>query len=66
MKFLIVAQCTMRDEVEFEHEPTGPDMLMMMEDVNKRFKEKGLKVQVNRISATHISDPIEEDVDRDI
>ena len=66
MKFLIVAHCTMRDVVEFEHEPTGPDMLMMMEDVNKRFKEKGLKVQVNRISATCISDPIEEDVDHDI
>lgn len=66
MKFLIVVECTMRDEIELEHKPTGPELLMMMDDVNKQFKEKGLKVQVNRLSATYISDPIEEEIDHDI
>lgn len=60
MKFLIVAECTMRDEVELEREPTGPELLMMINDMDKEFKEKGLKVKVNRIRATRISDPIEE------
>lgn len=66
MKFLIVAECTMRDEVELEHEPTGPELLKMLSDVNERFKEARLKVQVNRLSATCISDPIEEEIDHDI
>jgi len=61
MKFLIVAECTMRDEVELEHEPTGADLLKMMDDVNKQFKEMRLKVQVDQIRATYISDPIEEE-----
>ena len=65
MKFLIVVECTMRDEIELEHKPTGPELLMMMEDVNNRFKETGLKVQVDRLRATHISDPIEEEIDHD-
>ena len=65
MRFLIVAECTMKDEIELEHEPTGPELLKMMDDVNERFKETRLKVQVNRISATYISDPIEE-VNNDI
>lgn len=66
MKFLIVAECIMRDEIELEHKPTGPELLMMIGDVNKQFKEKGLKVQVNRLSATYISDPIEEEKENDI
>lgn len=60
MKFLIVAECTMRDEVELEHKPTEPELLKILYDVNETFKEKGLKVQVNQIRATCISDPIEE------
>lgn len=66
MKFLIVAECIMRDEVELEREPTGPELLMMINDMDKEFKEKGLKVKVHRISATCISDPIEEEIDHDI
>lgn len=65
MKFLIVAECTMRDEVELEDVPSGADLLKMMGDVNNQFKEKGLKVQVDRLRATHISDPIEEEIDHD-
>jgi len=65
MKFLIVAECTMRDEIELEHEPTGADLLKMMDDVNKQFKEMRLKVQVDQIRATYISDPIEEENNHD-
>lgn len=61
MKFLIVAECTIRDEVELEREPTGVEILEMMDDVNKQFKEKGLKVQVDEIRATHIIEPVEEE-----
>lgn len=60
MKFLIVLGCTLREEVELENVPSGADLLKMMDDVNIRFKEKGLKVQVDRLRATHISDPIKE------
>lgn len=60
MKFLIVAECTMRDEVELEREPTEPELLEMITDLNEQFKEMRLKVQVDQISATYISDPIEE------
>lgn len=60
MRFLIVAECTMKDEVELEREPTGPELLNMIYDLNDQFKEMRLKVQVDRISATYISDPIEE------
>jgi hypothetical protein len=60
MKFLIVAECTMKDEIELEDRPSGADLLKMMDYVNERFKETGLKVQVDRLRATCISDPIEE------
>lgn len=65
MKFLIVAECTMRDEIELEHEPTGADLLKVMDDVNKQFKEKGLKVRVEQIRATHIIEPVEEENNHD-
>ena len=60
MKFLIVAECTMKEEVELEYEPTGPELLEAVANVNKDFKERGLKAQVNQIRATYIPDPIEE------
>jgi hypothetical protein len=61
MKFLIVVECTMRDEIELEHKPTGAELLKMMDDVNKQFEEKGLKVRVEQIRATHIIEPVEEE-----
>ena len=35
MKFLIVAECTMKDEVELEREPTEPELLNMTSDLNE-------------------------------
>lgn len=61
MKFLIVAECTMEDEVELESYPTGAELLLAMDDVNRQFKEKGLKVRVDEIRATHIIEPVEEE-----
>lgn len=61
MKFLIVAECTLRDEIELEREPTGSELLGMLSDVNERFKEAGIKAQVDQIRATYISDPIEDE-----
>ena len=61
MKFLIVAECIMVDEIELESYPTGAELLLMMDDVNKQFKEKGLKVRVEQIRATHIIEPVEEE-----
>ena len=66
MKFLIVAECTMRDEIELEDKPSGADLLKIMYDVNERFKETGLKIQVDRLRATYISDSIEEEIDHDV
>jgi hypothetical protein len=50
----------MKDEVELENEPTESELLKVIADVNERFKEMRLKVQVDRIRATYISNPIEE------
>lgn len=63
---IIVAECIMKDEIELEDKPSGADLLKIVDDVNERFKETGLKIPVDRLRATHISDPIEEDVDHDI